>query len=105
VAVGPCRHSLRRLEATFANFWIRYIFSENREKINIKNKKIPSLSRGLWVTGPQGRLPHAACSLRVLMQAGPSTFDYRPMRDRVIHKVASTVFARGRAMSSCEENN
>jgi hypothetical protein len=39
VAVGLCRHLLRRLEATFANFWIHYIFSENREKY-IKNKKI-----------------------------------------------------------------
>jgi hypothetical protein len=33
VAVGP--YLPRRLEAIFANFWIRYIFLKNHENINI----------------------------------------------------------------------
>jgi hypothetical protein len=41
VAVGPYRHLPRRLEATFANFWINCTFFKNYEKINIIFKKPP----------------------------------------------------------------
>jgi hypothetical protein len=51
VVVGTYRHLPRRFETTFANFWIRYLFSKHHKKIKI-NKKTPEEGGGERTHGP-----------------------------------------------------
>jgi hypothetical protein len=60
MAVGPYRHLPRRLEATFAIFWINGTFFKNYEKINIIFKKTALVGHSGLPTGTRVRC--ASCT-------------------------------------------